>query len=336
MGTHLQLRPWIFVLALLFFMKGSLTLECYSCLDLGDGGCSQEKTKKVVCPASSHVCVETVAAVGWSHGDFSVGEKGCGMGRWGTNDKAVDVHGILAFSQLRQCNSSLCNSKLDIKSLELQPIGNESARVPNGVECYSCTGKECLIDNSAIVKCYDSFQGCFHGNVTMKAGNFSLTRPIKGCVKDEECTKMTRGSPAITLTGSCCSGSLCNVDLSNKTHFSAKIPRLAILPNSTAASTTSTATTAKVPGSGAAPSVAHKPTRSITMSPPKPDYPGHNHDHDHDHDEISSVRDEKLFNAVRVEERKNQQAQLPYGPKGASAGLGGSALLVLMLAGLLL
>lgn len=47
----------------------------------------------------------------------------------GTNDKAVDVHGILAFSQLHQCNSSHCNTKLDIKNLELEPIGENLSPV---------------------------------------------------------------------------------------------------------------------------------------------------------------------------------------------------------------
>lgn len=50
---------------------------------------------------------------------------------------------------------------------------NVSARIPNGVECYSCVGDNCPLDSSAIVKCYDNFRGCFHGNVTMKAGETS-------------------------------------------------------------------------------------------------------------------------------------------------------------------
>nr|XP_060639710.1 LOW QUALITY PROTEIN: ly6/PLAUR domain-containing protein 3 [Anolis sagrei ordinatus] len=339
MGTCLQLHSCIpfLLVGLAFFMKGALTLECYSCVDRGDGGCSTENIKKVKCPSSTHVCVETVAAVEWSHGKFSVGEKGCGLGMAGTNDKAVAVHGIYAFSQLHQCNKSRCNNKLDIKKLELQPMDNVTARVPNDVECYSCLGDDCSINNSTIVKCYNSYQGCFHGNVTMKAGNFSLTKPIKGCVEDEDCTKVSKGSHAITLVGSCCSGSLCNVDLSNKTHFAAKIPRLEFLPgpDSNANATTSASTHANIPAS----STINKLSRSVTLSPSLSSHPDHDHDHDHEHDhgdeEFTSVRNGDIATAVKVEERHNQQDQgTKGGAKGGAVGLGGSVLMVLLLVGL--
>ncbi|XP_054855436.1 ly6/PLAUR domain-containing protein 3 [Eublepharis macularius] len=355
MGTHLLLQTCVFLLALTFSSKGVLALECHSCVDIGDGGCSSQNMKKIKCPESTEVCVETVAAVQWSHGNFLIGEKGCGLGLPGTNDKAVELHGIVAFSQLYQCNSSHCNNKLDLGEMQLKTIGNESMMVPNGVECYSCTGDECSTDNATIVKCYNSFQGCFHGNVTMRAGKFSLTRPIKGCVEDEECTKVTRGSPAITLVGSCCSGSLCNVDLSNKTYFAPKIPRLAILPdpsaNVTLAATSSGYPHATLP----APSAADNQPPSTTMTSSlfnrndqdhddnhdhdhdhdhNHDH-GHGHDHNHDHDdkETFSVGNEYFINAVQVEERKHQE-QAPYsrGVTGSEA----SFLLILLLAGLLM
>ncbi|EMP24904.1 Ly6/PLAUR domain-containing protein 3 [Chelonia mydas] len=179
---------------------GATALECHSCVERSDGGCSPEKMKTISCPTNTQVCMETVAAVKWSHGQFLVGEKGCGLGRPGTNDKGVDLHGILAFSQVHNCNSSRCNSRLDIQAMALQPMGNESARVPNGLECYSCQGNEaCSPSNATVVKCYDGYQGCFHGNVTMKVGNFSLSRPIKGCVQDKDCTKEAKGSAAVNL-----------------------------------------------------------------------------------------------------------------------------------------
>uniref|UniRef100_A0A452GG90 UPAR/Ly6 domain-containing protein n=1 Tax=Gopherus agassizii TaxID=38772 RepID=A0A452GG90_9SAUR len=151
--------------------QGATALECHSCVERGDGGCSPEKMKTILCPDNTQLCMETVAAVKWSHGQFLVGEKGCGLGRPGTNDKGVDLHGIFAFSQVHNCNSSRCNSRLDIQAMALQPMGNESARVPNGLECYSCQGNEaCSPDNATVVKCYDGYQGCFHGNVTMRVG----------------------------------------------------------------------------------------------------------------------------------------------------------------------
>ncbi|XP_058051036.1 ly6/PLAUR domain-containing protein 3-like [Ahaetulla prasina] len=343
MGTYLQLQiRWSALLvALMFFMKGALALECHSCVDLGDGGCSQQQMKKLTCPSNAHVCVETVAAVEWSHGKFSVGEKGCGLGMPGTNDKAVEVHGILAFSQLHQCNTSQCNVKLDIKALQLQPMDNVSARIPNGVECYSCDGDNCTMDNSAIVECYDNFRGCFHGNVTMKAGNFSLTKPIKGCVQDGDCTKVRKGSPAITLSGSCCSGNLCNTNLSNKTHFSTSIPRLAFLPaeeikkNATA---TTPSTSVRANAATAAASTSSKLTRSLAVSPsvgsPQKDH-SHDHDHGHDHSHEEDVKNNvvqnrKVVPSVKVEERQ------AGGPKGGVAGLQGSVLAAFLLLGLCL
>ncbi|XP_026578588.1 ly6/PLAUR domain-containing protein 3-like [Pseudonaja textilis] len=344
MGAYLQLKmsPSVLLVALTLFMKGALALECHSCVDLGDGGCSQQQMKKLTCPSNVHVCVETVAAVEWSHGKFSVGEKGCGLGMPGTNDKAVEVHGILAFSQLHQCNTSLCNIKLDMKELQLQPMDNVSAQIPNGVECYSCEGDNCTTDNSTIVKCYDNFRGCFHGNVTMKAGNFSLTKPIKGCVQDGDCTKVRKGSPAITLSGSCCSGNLCNTNLSNKTHFSTSIPRLAFLPaqETKNATVTTPSTYVRINAATAAASTSGKLARSLGVSPsvggPQKDHShdhGHDHDHDHSHEEDENntvVQNRKVVPSVNVEERH------VGGPKGGVTGLQGSALVTFLLLGLCL
>ncbi|KAG8143445.1 hypothetical protein E2320_000672 [Naja naja] len=275
--------------------------------------------KKLTCPSNAHVCVETVAAV-----------------EWRTNDKAVEVHGILAFSQLHQCNTSHCNVKLDIKELQLQPM----------VECYSCDGDNCTMDNSAIVKCYDNFRGCFHGNVTMKAGNFSLTKPIKGCVQDGDCTKVRKGSPAITLSGSCCSGNLCNTNLSNKTHFSTSIPRLAFLPVQDTKNTTVTtpSTYVRINAATVVASTSGRLTSSLGVSPsvggPQKDHShdhGHNHSHDHSHDHSHEedekntiVQNRKVVPSVKVEERH------VGGPKGGVAGLQSSALVTFLLLGLCL
>ncbi|XP_015261137.1 PREDICTED: ly6/PLAUR domain-containing protein 3-like [Gekko japonicus] len=345
MGSHFLFQACVLLGALMFSSKGALALECHSCVDVGDGGCSPENMKKMKCSGATKVCMETVAAVQWSHGNFLIGEKGCGLGMPGQNDKAVELHGIIAFSQLYQCNSSRCNNKLDLKALQLQTTGNETAMVPNGVECYSCHGEECSTDNATIVKCYDSFRGCFHGNITMRAGKFSLTRPIKGCVQDEECTKVTRGSPTITLVGSCCSGNLCNVDLSNKTYFAPKIPRLAVLPDQSNNGTTEEATPGYIQDSLPAPTDANKETPSVAGTPSLLDRNDHDHDHEHDHDHDHdhdandeanfSVRNEYFLNAVKVEERKHQE-QAPTTYSNSVSGLGGSILLVLLLAGLLM
>ncbi|TFJ96521.1 cysteine synthase [Platysternon megacephalum] len=260
------------------------------------------------------------------HGQFLVGKKGCGLGRPGTNDKGVDLHGIFAFSQVHNCNSSHCNSELDIQAMALQPMGNESARVPNGLECYSCQGNEaCSPGNTTVVKCYDGYQGCFHGNVTMKVGNFSLSHPIKGCVQNKDCTKEARGSAAVNLVGSCCSGRLCNRDLANKTFFAHNIPPLEVMP-AHGANATATATVA----------AAATVTATVTAAPtPLP--PGHGDHEDHedhgDHEDL--IRDDRHV-TTQGERRNNPGVKLPGGGKGGAAGLSASAWLVLLGSALLL
>uniref|UniRef100_A0A8C0H8Y4 LY6/PLAUR domain containing 3 n=1 Tax=Chelonoidis abingdonii TaxID=106734 RepID=A0A8C0H8Y4_CHEAB len=316
---------------------GATALECHSCVERSDGGCSPEKMKTISCPDNTQLCMETVAAVKWSHGQFLVGEKGCGLGRPGTNDKGVDLHGIFAFSQVHNCNSSRCNSRLDIQAMALQPMGNESARVPNGLECYSCQGNEaCSPDNATVVKCYDGYQGCFHGNVTMRVGNFSLSHPIKGCVQNKDCTKEARGSAAVNLVGSCCSGHLCNRDLANKTFFAPNIPRLEVMPgpgaNTTGANATATATvTAMV---DAASTVAAATTVTAAATPLPLDHGDHEDHEDHeDHDDL--IRDDRHVTTAG-ERRNNPGIKLPSGGKGGAAGLSASAWLVLLGSALLL
>ncbi|NWT15075.1 LYPD3 protein, partial [Vireo altiloquus] len=79
--------------------------------------------------------------------------------------------------------------------------------------------------------CYDDFRGCFHGNVTLRMGNLTLWRELRGCVQDGDCSRESRGDQAVTLTGSCCHGNLCNGDLTNKTFFEPDLPRLELLPH---------------------------------------------------------------------------------------------------------
>ncbi|CAM4679435.1 unnamed protein product [Lepidochelys olivacea] len=315
----------LLLLAAALLLQGATALTCHSCVERSDGGCSPEKMKTISCPADTQVCVETVAAVKWSHGQFLVGEKGCGLGRPGTNDKGVDLHGILAFSQVHNCNSSRCNSRLDIQAMALHPMGNESARVPNGLECYNCQGNEaCSASNATVVKCYDGYQGCFHGNVTMKVGNVSLSRPIKGCVQDKDCTKEAKGSAVVSLVGSCCSGHLCNRDLTNKTFFAPIIPRLEVMPgrgaNATGANATANATATTAAATVPAPAAV-----TAAATPPPPDHG--------DHEDL--IRDDRRVTA-ESERRYNPGVKLPGGGKGGAAGLSASAWLVLLGSALLL
>ncbi|XP_025280554.3 ly6/PLAUR domain-containing protein 3 [Canis lupus dingo] len=250
---------WQLLLLLLppLLLGGTQALECYSCVQRADDGCSPQKTKIVKCAPGVDVCTESVGAVETIHGQFSVAVRGCGSGLPGKNDRGLDLHGILAFIQLQQCSQDRCNSKLNLTSRALNPAGNESAYQPNGAECYSCVGlsrEACHGTAPPVVSCYNAsdhvYKGCFDGNVTLTAANVTVSLPVRGCVQDEFCTRDVVTGPGFTLSGSCCQGSRCNSDLHNKTFFSPRIPPLVLLPApkpTTLAPTTSVTTSTPAP-----------------------------------------------------------------------------------------
>ncbi|XP_003464599.1 ly6/PLAUR domain-containing protein 3 [Cavia porcellus] len=250
---------WLLLWPLLLH-EGAQALECYSCVQRADDGCSPQKMKTVKCAAGVEVCTEAVGAVETIHGQFSVAVRGCGSGLPGKNDRGLDLHGLLAFIQLQQCAQDRCNAKLNLTSRGLNPAGNESANQPNGAECYSCVGlshEKCQGTVPPVVSCYNAsdrvYKGCFDGNVTLTAANVTVSLPVRGCVQDEFCTRDGVTGPGFTLSGSCCQGSRCNSDLRNKTYFSPRIPPLVLLPPpatpapSTPAPTTSVITSTPAP-----------------------------------------------------------------------------------------
>ncbi|XP_058901429.1 ly6/PLAUR domain-containing protein 3 [Kogia breviceps] len=245
---------WLLLLPPLLLLEGAQALECYSCVQKADDGCSPQKTKTVKCAPGVDVCTEAVGAVETIHGQFSVAVRGCGSGLPGKNDLGLDLYGILAFVQLQQCSQDRCNAKLNLTSRALIPAGNESDYAPNGAECYSCVGlsrKECQGTAPPVVRCYNAsdhfYKGCFDGNVTLTAANVTVSLPVRGCVQDESCTRDSATGPGFMLSGSCCQGSRCNSDLRNKTYFSPRFPPLVLLPRSpptTLAATNSVSTSA--------------------------------------------------------------------------------------------
>ncbi|XP_074048814.1 ly6/PLAUR domain-containing protein 3 [Macrotis lagotis] len=265
------------LLLLSLFGPGASALKCYSCVQKADEGCSPEKMKVVTCPAEQGVCTETVGAVETIHGQFSLAIRGCGSGLTGKNDRGLDLHGILAFLQLQQCDKDLCNAQLNLTSYPLNPSGNESAHEPNGVQCYSCVGlkrEACRGTKSPLAQCYNAgdrvHKGCFDGNVTLTAADVTVSLPIRGCVQDEECTKDGVTGPGFSLTGSCCSGSRCNADLRNKTYFAPGIPPLVVLPVPKPTATSSpnstvTKTPASTPVSTIKPSASSSPAPATTL-----------------------------------------------------------------------
>ncbi|XP_059940256.1 ly6/PLAUR domain-containing protein 3 [Mesoplodon densirostris] len=270
---------WLLLLPPLLLLEGAQALECYSCVQKADDGCSPQNTKTVKCAPEVDVCTEAVGAVETIHGQFSVAVRGCGSGLPGKNDRGLDLYGLLAFIQLQQCSQDLCNAKLNLTSRALIPAGNESDYEPNGAECYSCVGltrKECQGTAPPVVRCYNAsdhfYKGCFDGNVTLTAANVTVSLPVRGCVQDESCTRDSATGPGFTLSGSCCLGPRCNSDLRNKTYFSPRFPPLVLLPpppatTLAAANSVSTSAPAPSPTSTTEPTPAPSPTSTTNPTP---------------------------------------------------------------------
>ncbi|XP_077113414.1 ly6/PLAUR domain-containing protein 3 [Ranitomeya variabilis] len=204
-------------------LKGVRTqsIECYTCTDHGDGGCLPENAVNVSCSCEHNVCLETISAIKSSHNNHIVLKRGCGSGVETKLDRKISFYGITVFIQLNQCNRSLCNSNMDLKNYQLVPDANIT-RLPNDEQCYSCIGKteeECLPSNSPVMDCYDPYGHCFDGSVTISIENDVTIVPVKSCALRYYCAKHTQtyDSASVEIKGACCSGKLCNQDLSNRT-----------------------------------------------------------------------------------------------------------------------
>ncbi|XP_045298083.1 ly6/PLAUR domain-containing protein 3 [Leopardus geoffroyi] len=328
--TVIWTTGWLLLLSLLLG-EGARALECYSCVQKADDGCSPQKTKTVKCAPGVDVCTEAVGAVETIHGQFSVAVRGCGSGLPGKNDRGLDLHGLLAFIQLQQCAQDRCNAKLNLTSRALNPAGNESAYPSNGAECYSCVGlshEACRGTAPPVVSCYNAservYKGCFDGNVTLTAANVTVSLPVRGCVQDEFCTRDAVTGPGFTLSGSCCQGSRCNSDLHNKTFFSPRIPPLVLLPPpkpTTQAPTTSVTTSTPAPTTLVS---ATKPTTASQTSPREV------------HPETSQKEESSLAGGAAGHQDRRNMGQHPTGGgahnKGSSTSSAGLAALVLALA----
>ncbi|XP_028638410.1 ly6/PLAUR domain-containing protein 3 isoform X1 [Grammomys surdaster] len=334
---------WLLLLPLLL-CEGAQALECYSCVQKADDGCSSHKMKTVKCGPGVDVCTEAVGAVETIHGQFSVAVRGCGSGIPGKNDRGLDLHGLLAFFQLQQCTEDRCNAKLNLTLRGLNPAGNESAYEPNGAECYSCVGlsrEKCQGTMPPVVNCYNAsgrvYKGCFDGNVTLTAANVTVSLPVRGCVQDETCTRDGVTGPGFTLSGSCCQGPRCNSDLRNKTYFSPRIPPLVLLPPPT----TPAPPTRAQNSSGTTSTTASTMTTSTVK--PTTDQASHTSPHETEREVIPEDGSRLSGGAVGHQDRSNMgkspgkgEAQIPA--KGGSGTLGAwlSAVLLTVVAGAML
>ncbi|XP_035963220.1 ly6/PLAUR domain-containing protein 3 [Halichoerus grypus] len=337
-GAQAVIRTTGQLLLLLLLGGGAQALECYSCVQKADDGCSPHKTKTVKCAPGVDVCTEAVGAVETIHGQFSVAVRGCGSGLPGKNDRGLDLHGLLAFIQLQQCSQDRCNTKLNLTSRSLNPAGNESAYPPNGAECYSCVGlsrEACQGTAPPVVSCYNAsdrvYKGCFDGNVTLTAANVTVSLPVRGCVQDEFCTRDAVTGPGFTLSGSCCQGSRCNSDLHNKTFFSPRIPPLVLLPApkpTTLAPTTSVTTSTPAPTT---PVSTTKPTSAPTSQTSPQEV----------HPETSWKEESSLAAGAAGHQDRSNMGQsstedVAYGKGSATFSIGLASLLLAVIAGNLL
>lgn len=341
---------WLLLLSLLL-PEEAKALECYSCVQNADDGCSPQKMKTVKCAPGVEVCTEAVGAVETIHGQFSVAVRGCGSGLPGKNDRGLDLYGILAFIQLQQCPQDRCNAKLNLTSRALNPAGNESAYQPNGVECYSCVGlsrKECQGRAPPVVSCYNAsdhfYKGCFDGNVTLTAANVTVSLPVRGCVQDEFCTRDSATGPGFMLSGSCCQGSRCNSDLRNKTYFSPQFPPLVLLPpprSTTLAPTKSVSTSTSAPSSTV--TTKATPVSTTTRSTTEPIAPARTNQTSPQEVGRETFREEEdslAGGASSHQDRRNMGQypikDVPHSTGSAAPGAGWVALLLAVAAGALL
>ncbi|XP_032752089.1 ly6/PLAUR domain-containing protein 3 [Rattus rattus] len=335
---------WLLLLPLLL-CEGAQALECYSCVQKADDGCSPHKMKTVKCGPGVDVCTEAVGAVESIHGQFSVAVRGCGSGIPGKNDRGLDLHGLLAFIQLQQCTEDRCNAKLNLTLRGLNPAGNESAYEHNGAECYSCMGlsrEKCQGAMPPVVNCYNAsgrvYKGCFDGNVTLTAANVTVSLPVRGCVQDEACTRDGVTGPGFTLSGSCCQGPRCNSDLRNKTYFSPRIPPLVLLPPPTTPAPSTRAQNSSSTTSTTAPTTA-----TTTIKPTTVQASHTSSTHETEHEVIQEEGSHLSGGATGHQDRSNMGkfpekggAQIPS--KGGSDALGSwlSAILLTVVAGAML
>nr|XP_033770903.1 ly6/PLAUR domain-containing protein 3-like isoform X2 [Geotrypetes seraphini] len=201
-----------FLVAVLFLQVAG-SIQCYSCLEDDENGCS--KPTIIQCTRPMNVCIEYFQTL--ITGSFMVTrwKKGCSLGV-DTGFAGSNLAGtVFHFSQFQACSTDLCNNNLTNSNVTKPPQITED---PNGVECYSCASilkDQCTPVYAEKMKCTGSMKRCYEGNVTISAFDGDSPRPIyfKTCNEATFCTTSSSSSGAfmkIHQKGSCCSGSYCN------------------------------------------------------------------------------------------------------------------------------
>nr|XP_033818536.1 ly6/PLAUR domain-containing protein 3 [Geotrypetes seraphini] len=208
-------------------------LECYSCVDRGDYGCSMEKAMKMKCQEQENICMEVVLTVQTSHDMYTVAMKACGAGELGKMNQTLPFHGMNFFIQIQKCNTSLCNAEIDLETHQLLPPDNSSSNASR--QCYSCIGKmpgQCLPSNAPVLDCQHNEKHCFDGNATITIYTTTLNLPIKSCSTSPVCAKLSKTweDATFTMLGGCCSENKCNQNLFKRIQYGDP-PLLILMPH---------------------------------------------------------------------------------------------------------
>ncbi|XP_030067375.1 ly6/PLAUR domain-containing protein 3 isoform X3 [Microcaecilia unicolor] len=215
--TYSQHTIWAavvsFLMAVVLFQVAE-SLQCYSCIDEGDNGCSPPNITIVKCVLPMDTCYEYTQTVGTGSSMVTRQKKGCSLG----SQKSIqgdDINeAMYHISNIRGCSTDFCNNKLQNARERTPPL---ITVVPNGVECYSCASfskDQCLPQYAEKINCTGDTMRCYEGNVTIAVSDGNPPKAIyfKSCQDEITCTdsSISRGQMRISRNGFCCSGNYCN------------------------------------------------------------------------------------------------------------------------------
>ncbi|KAJ1132693.1 hypothetical protein NDU88_010996 [Pleurodeles waltl] len=206
--------------------QGVVSLRCYSCRDVNDGGCAADRMKIEECTPPRNVCLEAITVLSVDKKNVSATIKGCDVGTYDNQEFTTDSNDT-SYDRLKvhACSEDLCNTLVTEDFLH-KPQANQtgnSSLVPSNQECYSCIGiseDQCSAQNAAVVRCPDHSPICYQGSGTVALGtqhNVTLSYFIKKCSNTFCSNRFWVVGQYVDRneTGSCCRGNLCNTLMPN-------------------------------------------------------------------------------------------------------------------------
>ncbi|XP_069057381.1 ly6/PLAUR domain-containing protein 3-like isoform X1 [Pleurodeles waltl] len=203
--------------------QGVASLRCYSCRDVGDGGCATDRIKIEECTPPQNVCLESFAIIIIDKQNVSATIKGCDLGTHRNEDFTTSSNGRWKY---HACSEDLCNTLVaeDLVHQPLPTLTGNSSSIPSNQECYSCISTSedrCSAQNAAVVRCPDHSPICYQGNGTIVLGtqhNITLSYFVKKCCHYSRCAGRSQvHSQYLNLNEetSFCQGNLCNTPMPN-------------------------------------------------------------------------------------------------------------------------